>query len=319
MSRAAVEGGRRGLALQHAVGQSGDGWLAFAALVIAAPRPGVPVPQRRQQPQPRGVGRHLVAVGEEFLADAEALAGGFALAALDDVAQQFVDADGLRASAGSHIAPVGQLAADDIADDGEGRPSRGHVRVRQQILGREQPRQVAEVLVLEDRVGTAQEVGPEGLSGSGRGGDGLEAQLDRALEGAMRSMAGVFVLSDKVRDYVAPEEVKTKAPRRAARSARSRAKVLMVAGVGAVGYAMSVTKFEAAPMLLGFVLGPLMEENLRRALLLSRGDMMTFVDRPISAGLLAFGAALMIWTIFGSLKRNLREREHRRDFPEETT
>ncbi|PKO64883.1 MAG: hypothetical protein CVU22_22425 [Betaproteobacteria bacterium HGW-Betaproteobacteria-16] len=95
--------------------------------------------------------------------------------------------------------------------------------------------------------------------------------------------------------------------------------VLMVAGVGAVGYAMSVTKFEAAPMLLGFVLGPLMEENLRRALLLSRGDMMTFIERPISAGLLAFGSALMLWTIFGTLKRNLREREHRRDFPEETT
>jgi len=93
--------------------------------------------------------------------------------------------------------------------------------------------------------------------------------------------------------------------------------VLMVAGIGAVGYAMAVTKFEAAPMLLGFVLGPLMEENLRRALLLSRGDMMTFIERPISASLLGFGAALMIWTIWGSLKRSMREREHRRDFPEE--
>jgi TctA family transporter len=47
--------------------------------------------------------------------------------------------------------------------------------------------------------------------------------------------------------------------------------VLMVAAIGAMGYMLAVFKFEAAPLLLGFVLGPLMEENLRRALLLSRG------------------------------------------------
>jgi putative tricarboxylic transport membrane protein len=46
----------------------------------------------------------------------------------------------------------------------------------------------------------------------------------------------------------------------------------MVAFIGAVGYSCRCCKFEAAPLLLGFVLGPLMEENLRRALLLSRGD-----------------------------------------------
>ncbi|NIC42205.1 tripartite tricarboxylate transporter permease, partial [Aquabacterium sp. A08] len=51
--------------------------------------------------------------------------------------------------------------------------------------------------------------------------------------------------------------------------------ILMVAGIGAVGYLLAVLKFEAAPLMLGFVLGPLMEENLRRSLLLSRGDMMT--------------------------------------------
>lgn len=69
-------------------------------------------------------------------------------------------------------------------------------------------------------------------------------------------------------------------------------------------------------MLLGFVLGPLMEENLRRALLLSRGDMMTFVERPISAGLLAFGGAMLLWTVWGALKRTARESEQRADFPE---
>ena len=44
--------------------------------------------------------------------------------------------------------------------------------------------------------------------------------------------------------------------------------------------------FEPAPMLLGYVLGKLMEENLRRAMIISRGDMMTFIERPVSAGLL---------------------------------
>jgi putative tricarboxylic transport membrane protein len=92
--------------------------------------------------------------------------------------------------------------------------------------------------------------------------------------------------------------------------------VLMVAIIGAVGYAMAVLRFEAAPMLLGFVLGPLMEENLRRALLLSRGDMMTFVERPISGTLLAFGGAMLLWTLWGALKRAARASERKADFPE---
>ncbi|WP_372660214.1 tripartite tricarboxylate transporter permease [Hydrogenophaga sp.] len=79
--------------------------------------------------------------------------------------------------------------------------------------------------------------------------------------------------------------------------------VLMVAGVGCFGYLMSALKFEAAPMLLGFVLGPLMEENLRRSLLLSRGDMMTFVERPISAWLLAFGLAIVVWSIVSAMRK----------------
>lgn len=89
--------------------------------------------------------------------------------------------------------------------------------------------------------------------------------------------------------------------------------VLMVAVIGAMGYMLAVFKFEAAPLLLGFVLGPLMEENLRRALLLSRGDMMTFIERPISAGFLAFGAAILLWSAWGSLKTFMRERERQED------
>ena len=60
-----------------------------------------------------------------------------------------------------------------------------------------------------------------------------------------------------------------------------------------IGYLFYKLSVEPAPLLLGFILGPMMEENLRRALLLSRGDWTTFVTRPLSSGLL-IAAALMI-------------------------
>ncbi|MEJ7928571.1 tripartite tricarboxylate transporter permease [Ramlibacter sp. AN1015] len=78
--------------------------------------------------------------------------------------------------------------------------------------------------------------------------------------------------------------------------------VYMVAFIGVVGYLMMLFRMEAAPLLLGFILGPMMEENLRRALLLSRGDAMVFVERPISASLLAFGALLLLWSFWSSLR-----------------
>ncbi len=83
--------------------------------------------------------------------------------------------------------------------------------------------------------------------------------------------------------------------------------ILMVAIIGAIGYAMTVLKFEAAPMLLGFILGPLMEEHLRRSLLLSRGDPMVFLQRPISATLLACCAGLLLWTLWSAVRRAARE------------
>jgi|TARA_A100001391_G_scaffold205447_1_gene206366 TctA family transporter len=58
--------------------------------------------------------------------------------------------------------------------------------------------------------------------------------------------------------------------------------IIVVIGFGALGYGMRILKFPAAPMLLGFVLGPMMEEHFRRAMLLSRGSVMTFIERPIS-------------------------------------
>ena len=56
----------------------------------------------------------------------------------------------------------------------------------------------------------------------------------------------------------------------------------------------SSSSCEPAPLLLGFILGPMMEENLRRAMLLSRGDWGTFVTRPLSAGLLIAAALLIL-------------------------
>ncbi|MBI3436074.1 MAG: tripartite tricarboxylate transporter permease, partial [Proteobacteria bacterium] len=70
--------------------------------------------------------------------------------------------------------------------------------------------------------------------------------------------------------------------------------VIITALFGILGYVLIRLECEPAPMLLGFVLGPLMEENLRRALRISGGDAMIFVERPISLGLLAAAAILLL-------------------------
>ena len=61
-----------------------------------------------------------------------------------------------------------------------------------------------------------------------------------------------------------------------------------------LGYVFIKLDCEPAPMLLGFILGPMMEENLRRAMRISGGDPMIFVDRPISLGLLIAAALLLL-------------------------
>jgi putative tricarboxylic transport membrane protein len=60
-------------------------------------------------------------------------------------------------------------------------------------------------------------------------------------------------------------------------------------------------------MILGFVLGPLMEENLRRAMLIARGDASVFFTRPISAALLAISAVMLILSILPSLRSKREE------------
>lgn len=63
--------------------------------------------------------------------------------------------------------------------------------------------------------------------------------------------------------------------------------VLMVIVFGLVGYVMNAFQYPTAPLLMGFILGPLIEQHFRRALLFSRGDYLTFFERPISAAFLA--------------------------------
>jgi putative tricarboxylic transport membrane protein len=74
-----------------------------------------------------------------------------------------------------------------------------------------------------------------------------------------------------------------------------------------VGYTFIKLGCEPAPLLLGFILGPMMEENLRRSLLLSRGDWSVFVTRPISAGLLAAAALLLVIVLLPAVKSKREE------------
>ena len=83
--------------------------------------------------------------------------------------------------------------------------------------------------------------------------------------------------------------------------------IWMVGIFGLVGYIFHKLGTEPAPLLLGFILGPMMEENLRRALLLSRGDWTVFVTRPLSAGLLAAAVLLLIIVLLPSVKNKREE------------
>ncbi|MBK7120655.1 MAG: tripartite tricarboxylate transporter permease [Comamonadaceae bacterium] len=84
--------------------------------------------------------------------------------------------------------------------------------------------------------------------------------------------------------------------------------IWMVAGIfGVIGYLFIKLGAEPAPLLLGFILGPMMEENLRRALLLSRGDWSVFVTRPLSAGLLAAAALLLVIVLMPAIKNKREE------------
>ena len=82
--------------------------------------------------------------------------------------------------------------------------------------------------------------------------------------------------------------------------------IYLMAGFGVLGYLFRKLDCEPAPMLLGFILGPMMEEYVRRALLISRGDPLVFVTRPISATMLIM-ALLLLATVLMPAVRKRRE------------
>jgi putative tricarboxylic transport membrane protein len=76
---------------------------------------------------------------------------------------------------------------------------------------------------------------------------------------------------------------------------------------GVMGYVFHKLGCEATPLLLGFILGPMLEENFRRALMLARGDFSVFVSRPISLGLLLLTATLLVVMISPAIRRKRKE------------
>jgi TctA family transporter len=83
--------------------------------------------------------------------------------------------------------------------------------------------------------------------------------------------------------------------------------IYLTAIFGVLGYIFVKLECEPAPLLLGFVLGPMMEENFRRALLLSRGDYTVFLTRPLSCGLLIASALLVLIVALPAFKKTREE------------
>jgi TctA family transporter len=83
--------------------------------------------------------------------------------------------------------------------------------------------------------------------------------------------------------------------------------VLIMAVFGVLGYICVKLECEPAPMILGFILGPLMEENLRRAMLLSRGDPFVFFQKPISLGFMIASAVLLVIVALPAIRAKREE------------
>ncbi|MPZ58592.1 MAG: tripartite tricarboxylate transporter permease [Rhizobiales bacterium] len=80
--------------------------------------------------------------------------------------------------------------------------------------------------------------------------------------------------------------------------------IIVLTALAVLGYALSKFGFEAAPLTLGFVLGRMMEENLRQALIISHGRFTTFVERPLSAFLLTVAVVLLVIAFLPTIKRS---------------
>lgn len=84
--------------------------------------------------------------------------------------------------------------------------------------------------------------------------------------------------------------------------------IFVLLGFGFLGVGMKALNFEVAPLLLGFVLGPMIEVYFRRSLTIAGGDFNTFIDRPISASIVAVIVAIVLWTIGSAVRKGLRSR-----------
>ncbi len=78
--------------------------------------------------------------------------------------------------------------------------------------------------------------------------------------------------------------------------------VFLIAGIGFVGYFLRLLQFEPAPLLIGFVLGPMLEENFRRSMVLGRGDLSFFLTRPLSLAMLLIAIAMVLWAVVSALR-----------------
>ena len=79
--------------------------------------------------------------------------------------------------------------------------------------------------------------------------------------------------------------------------------IYLMAGFGVFGYVLRKLSCEMAPLLLGFILGPMMEEYLSRSLLLSQNDFSVFISRPLSLGMLLLAVALLVVVLAPSIRR----------------
>jgi TctA family transporter len=89
----------------------------------------------------------------------------------------------------------------------------------------------------------------------------------------------------------------------------SSTEIYLTAAMGILGYILIKLRCEPAPMVMGFVMGPMMEENLRRSMLLSQGDPMVFITRPISLGFILATVFLIILMTIVPVIRKRRQKD----------
>ncbi|OBR50034.1 tripartite tricarboxylate transporter permease [Paraburkholderia tropica] len=85
--------------------------------------------------------------------------------------------------------------------------------------------------------------------------------------------------------------------------------IFVMAGFGSLGYVCKCLQLDVPPLMLGFILGPMLEENFRRATTISHGSFAVFVERPISAAILGVIVLLMCWNLFRFVQRLHRNRK----------